>query len=194
MLHPTASEQRVIKAGKVFAWIIAITSMTVAPLLVGQESIFEYLQDMNGLYFIPIFAVVLVGMLSRRVPAAAANLALGLGFVTIAAGYFVPALSTYVDAIHTFHFLGLVFVSLIALMLLIGLVNPRSTPWQQRDARAVDLTPWKFAKPAGFTLVAIVLAIYLSFADFSVLNQTSLVEPLTSSQHSNETAATSKLE
>ena len=83
-LRPGATEEQVIGSGKVFGWVIAVTSMTVAPLLAGQESIFGYLQKMNGLYFIPIFAVVLVGMLSKRVPAAAANVALILGFTMAA--------------------------------------------------------------------------------------------------------------
>ena len=52
-------------------------------MLAGQESIFGYLQKMNGLYFIPIFAVVLVGMLTRRVPAFAAKFALVSGFVIV---------------------------------------------------------------------------------------------------------------
>ncbi len=187
MLHTTASEQRVIKAGKIFAGIIAIISMTVAPLLVGQESIFDYLQTMNGLYFIPIFSVVIVGMLSRRVPAVAANLALMLGFLAIAAGYFVPALSPYVEALHKYHFLGLVFVALIALMLVISLIKPRSTPWQHHDSGKVDLTPWKFAKPAGFALVAVVLMIYASFADFSILGESDQAESVTTSQQQEET-------
>jgi SSS family solute:Na+ symporter len=48
---------------------------------------------MNALYFIPVFAVVVVGMLARRVPAAGANAALIAGVVTIAAGYFVPGIN-----------------------------------------------------------------------------------------------------
>ena len=74
-----------VKSGKIFGWIIALISMSVAPLLIGQDSIFGYLQKMNGLYFIPIFSVVVVGMIFRRVPAVAAKIALVVGFITIAA-------------------------------------------------------------------------------------------------------------
>ncbi len=95
MMHPDYPQERVIHAGKVFGWIIALAAMSIAPLLAGQESIFAYLQKMNGLYFIPIFAVVVVGMLSKRVPAIAANIALLVGFAAIALGYFVPTLSPY---------------------------------------------------------------------------------------------------
>ncbi|MEM1069284.1 MAG: solute:sodium symporter family transporter, partial [Planctomycetota bacterium] len=97
-IRPDADEHSVVKSGQWFGTAIAIVAMTVAPLLAGQDSIFGYLQKMNGLYFIPIFAVVLMGMLTKRVPAWSANLALVIGFTAIALGYFV--FSSFVDAIH----------------------------------------------------------------------------------------------
>jgi len=90
VIKTDATEQQIVKSGKVFGWIIAGASMCVAPLLANTTSIFAYLQKMNGLYFIPIFAVVLVGMLSKRVPPLAAKAALIVGFLAIAAGYFIP--------------------------------------------------------------------------------------------------------
>jgi SSS family solute:Na+ symporter len=187
-LRPAASEEQVIGSGKVFGWVIAITSMTVAPLLAGQESIFGYLQKMNGLYFIPIFAVVLVGMLSKRVPAAAANIALVLGFTTIALGYFVPPLAKLVDRMHEFHFLGAVFAFLIVFQLVYGAVRPRETPWVHRDSGEVDLTPWRYAKPAGFALIAFVLAIYVYFANPSVLRDREEPAPATATDPETEAA------
>jgi SSS family solute:Na+ symporter len=90
MINKDATELQVVKSGKVFGWIIAVIAMCVAPLLAGQDSIFGYLQKMNGLYFIPIFAVVLVGILSTRVPARAAKIGLVTGFALLLIGYFVP--------------------------------------------------------------------------------------------------------
>ena len=90
VIKKDASEQQVVRSGKIFGWTIAGASMCVAPLLANTTSIFAYLQKMNGLYFIPIFSVVLVGMLSKRVPPVAAKVALIVGFLLIAAGYFIP--------------------------------------------------------------------------------------------------------
>ncbi|MEO8494325.1 MAG: solute:sodium symporter family transporter [Planctomycetota bacterium] len=170
MMHPDTDEKQVIRSGKIFGCVIAVTSMTVAPLLAGQDSIFGYLQKMNGLYFIPIFAVMLVGMITKRVPALAAKVGLVVGFAVIALGYFVPAFATYVTALHEFHFLGVVFVSLIALMLIIGQLAPRESAWEHKYSGDVELTPWPLAWPVGIGLVLFVLAIYLWFADFSILN------------------------
>ncbi len=167
-LKPQATQEEVVASGKWFGWIIAILAMATAPLLAKTESIFGYLQKMNGLYFIPIFAVVLVGMLSKRVPALAAKVALVLGFTAIASGYFV--FDEFVTSIHEFHFLGCVFVSLVSLMLLIGRCCPREEDYVQQHSGDVDMTAWGGAKPAGLCLVLIVLAIYAYFADFSILS------------------------
>ena len=147
----------------------AIAAMCIAPLLANTTSIFAYLQKMNGMYFIPIFAVVLIGMITKRVPAIAAKAALVVGFTVIAVGYFMWPFSAVVDSIHEFHFLGLVFAWLLILMLVIGEIWPRETEFVQEDVGAVDMTPWKHAKPVGLALIAIVLTIYVTFADFNVL-------------------------
>ncbi|WP_417735567.1 solute:sodium symporter family transporter [Rosistilla oblonga] len=169
VLRKDATEAQVVRSGKIFGWIVAIVAMAIAPLLAQTDSIFGFLQKMNGMYFIPIFAVVLVGMLSRRVPASAAKIALLAGFGIIAIGYFVEPFDKIVASMHEFHFLGCVFAWLVILMLVIGEIWPRETEFVQEDVGAVDMTPWRFAVPAGLVLIAIVLLIYQRFADFSVL-------------------------
>ena len=169
MINREATEEQVVKSGKVFGWIIALVSMAAAPMLIGQASIFGYLQKMNGLYFIPIFAVVVVGIVFKRVPPLAAKVALIAGFAAIALGYFVPPLAEMVAAMHEFHFLGAVFMALVLIMLLIGQFRPLPEPWEQQHSGDVEMTPWKYAKPFGLVLVVLVLLIYAGFADFSVL-------------------------
>ncbi len=170
VLRPQAQDADVIRNGKFFAAIIALSAMMIAPMLAGQESIFGYLQKMNGMYFIPIFAVVLVGMFSKRLPALAANSALTVGVIAIPTGYFVPALAKHVDAIHEFHFLGAVFLALVILMLVIRAAAPTAHAWQQKQSQAVDLQPWRHARWVGGTLVVLVIGVYAWFADSSVLS------------------------
>jgi SSS family solute:Na+ symporter len=167
MINKEASEENVVKSGKIFGLFIAIVSMIGAPMLIGQASIFGYLQKMNGLYFIPIFAVVVVGIVFKRVPPLAAKVGLIVGFAAIALGYFV--FPDVVNAMHEFHFLGAVFTMLVLIMLLIGFFQPLAEPWEQQYSGDVEMTPWVYARPMGLALVVIVLLIYAGFADFSVL-------------------------
>ncbi len=167
LINKDPTEAQLVRSGKIFGWAIAVVAMLVAPLLDGQDSIFGYLQKMNAMYFIPIFAVVLVGLLNRRVDRKAANVALLGGIVMIGLGYF--AFSDMVKAMNEYHFVGAVFWILIIGLLLASKVWPRQEAWSHEDAGVVDLTPWKGAKIAGGILVFLVILIYLLFADFSVL-------------------------
>ncbi|MGI9178481.1 MAG: solute:sodium symporter family transporter, partial [Pirellulales bacterium] len=169
VINPRGSDEQMVRAAKIFVVCTAIAAMLVAPLLAGQKSIFAYLQDMNAIYFIPIFAVVLVGMLHSRVPAPAAFWALVLGLLLIAVKYFVPGVAAVVDRAFTynFHFLGAVFVALVVFMLAWAAVAPRAEPWKLETSTPIDMTPWAGAPWASLALVAVVIAIYAGFASFS---------------------------
>ncbi|QQE12642.1 solute:sodium symporter family transporter [Planctomycetota bacterium] len=168
-LRPEAGEKEIVSSGKIFGIIIAIAAMIGAGLLQGQDSIFGYLQKMNAIYFIPIFAVVVVGLLSKRNPPVAAKFALVAGLAIFSVGYFVEPVAAKLAFIHNFHFIGGVFVFLVIGMLIIGAIKPREEAWTLEDSGEVDLTPWKHAKPVAVGLAIVVVLIYSVLADFSVL-------------------------
>ncbi len=161
---------KLVRSGKIFGWILALFSMCLAPLLYGQESIFSYLQKMNGLYFIPILAVVLVGMLTRRVPPIAAKAALVAGFLVIACGYFVPPAALIVASMNDFHFLGVVFTYLVVMMLdhRRDLAPEGRVGADRCQGRGHDAVGSR--QEGRLVLVLLVLAIYITFADLSVLS------------------------
>lgn len=175
LINKKASEKQIVVSSKWFGWAIAIAAMSLAPLLKGQDSLFGYLQTMNAIYFIPILAVVVVGMLTKRVPGFAGAVGLVVGLALMLVGNFVSfgddlkSLKLAGDIMHGFHYAGLVFVIIVVLMLAIGAIKPRQTPWVHEHSKDVDITPWKYAIPTGIALVIAVIAIYAVFADFSVL-------------------------
>ena len=166
IISPNGSEEAAVRAAKIFVVTIAIAAMFVAPLLAGQDSIFAYLQKMNGIYFIPIFSVVVVGMLNSRVPSAAAFTALLIGLILLSFKYFAPGMDEAVNKIflYNFHFLGFVFALLVGIMLVWAAVEPREEAWVLETSTPIDMTPWKGAKVTGALLLLIVVGIYISFA------------------------------
>lgn len=163
LLAPHADHGAVVRSGKLFGALVALAAMLGAPLLMGQDSIFGYLQDMNGIYFIPLFAVILTGMFERRAAAPAANLALGFGLVAMVLGSFVLK-ESITEYLHFFHYMGIVFLATCAMQLALGRTWQRKEPWIQAHSGDVDLTPWRFAKPAAALLLVAVVSIYASFA------------------------------
>ncbi|MBK1829323.1 solute:sodium symporter family transporter [Verrucomicrobiaceae bacterium R5-34] len=181
MINKEASERQVVASGRWFGLGIAVVSVLIAPQLLGQDSLFGYLQKMNAIYFIPLFAVIIVGMTTKRVPALAAKVGMAVGFALFFIGYFVPVgtklndsgeeVARYMsgDWMNGFHFIGLVFAIIVVIMLVISLFKGRDTDFVQEDVKAVDMTPWKHGKLVGAILTVIVVIIYGVFADFSVL-------------------------
>ncbi len=171
-LRPQADDLKVVRAGKWFGFVIALGAMTLSPMLDSVGSIFKYLQNMNAIYFIPILAVVLVALLSRRAGEGAALVGLIGGVLIIATGYFVlPNFKglDIVGAMGEYHFVGACFLIILDAMLILRLVSPRAVPHEFADAKAVSLVPWNGAWAAGIALVAVILAVYAAFADLSVL-------------------------
>lgn len=171
LLHKDATDAQVVRASKAFGWVIAVVAMSTAPLLAKTASIFGYLQKMNGVYFVPIFAVVLTGLVHRRLPPLSAKVGLVGGVLIVAAGYFLPPFNRWIgpQGLHEYHFLGIVFVFLVGVMLVIAAWRPQAEPWRHVDVGAVSMTPWRHAPAVGLALLLVVVLIYAAFADFSVL-------------------------
>mgnify|MGYP002032248379 CR=1 FL=1 len=180
-INKNAKEEKIVRSGKWFALVIAVCSVAIAPLLDGQGQIFDYLQKMNGIYFVPLFAVVVMGMLFKRLPPLGAKVGLLTGFTIIPFGYFVPVakqindngevVSQFVsgDLVNDFHFLGIAFLLITCGMLLVNKLKPLESDFIQKEANAVNMTPWKHGKIIGVLLFAMVILIYALFADFSIL-------------------------
>jgi SSS family solute:Na+ symporter len=61
--------------------------------------------------------------------------------------------------------MGAVFVFLIVLQLTLGAAGMnREKPYVQKDAKLVDLTPWKPAPYVGGAMILFVIAVYIYFA------------------------------
>ncbi|NVJ89574.1 MAG: solute:sodium symporter family transporter [Flavobacteriaceae bacterium] len=172
-----ASEAEVVKAGKTFGVFLAILSMIVAPFIANAGSVFEYLQEINGTYSIPILTIVVVGYLTKYVPAKAAKIGLISGVVLYSISQFLvkPTFDTIemvngVETVtgntypHFLHIMAILFVLNIIIMLIISKIAPRKEAYVQFNSKEVDITPWKYLKPVGALVCMIVVAIYIYFA------------------------------
>ncbi|MCA9218608.1 MAG: solute:sodium symporter family transporter, partial [Planctomycetales bacterium] len=165
-LWPTSTEKQVVLSGVWFGIVVAAASAIIAPYFGRSENIFSTLQTLNGIYAIPILAVVLVAMVSRRVPPVAASCGLAGGLVVLFLGSFVSPFKEVAATVSGFYFLGTVFAWLVILMLVYGELRPSEKEWEQKDVGAVDMTPWRHAGKAGLALIFIVILVYVLFAKF----------------------------
>ena len=61
---------------------------------------------------------------------------------------------------HWLHVAGMNFVLIVAVMLIITVVKPRESAWEQPYSEDVDITPWKFAVPAGELILVAIAVMY----------------------------------
>jgi SSS family solute:Na+ symporter len=160
-----ATEQETVIAGKKFGIILALVSMLIAPLIIyAPDGLFGYLQKVNGSYSIPILTIIVVGYLTKYVPAIAAKVAIISG-VLLYISYIVLDEFVFVGQFpHFLHVMAIVFIINVLVMLLIGKYKPRKEAYQQKYTKQVDITPWKYLNTTGIVICIIVLGIYIYFA------------------------------
>ena len=162
-----ANERQVVKAGKNFGIILAIISMCIAPLLIyASKGLFGYLQEANGIYSIPILTIIVIGYLTKHVPAIAAKIGIISGSVLYIISQFIikPYVVGNENYPHFLHVMAILFVLNVLIMLLIGKFYPRKEAYQLEYTKQVDITPWKNVNTIGILICVIVLAIYIYFA------------------------------
>ena len=186
-INKNADEKMIVKYGKTFGVILAIASMFIAPLIANAGSLFDYLQEINGIYSIPILTIIVVGYLTKRVPAIAAKIGLVSGCLLYiisqffmkdyfinkaletakATGMTDEAALTLVEVQAYPHFLdvmAILFILNVVIMLIIGKIKPREEPFVQQYTKQVDITPWKYINHAGIVICIIVIGVYVYFA------------------------------
>ena len=161
------SDAQLVKAAKIASVVIALFSFVVAPLLYfAPEGLWQVIRIFTGFYNIPIVAIVIVGLFTRRVPAIGAKIA--IVFHVVAYGLFRFVLHDFAP-IHFLHLYAILFVVEVAIMLIAGRLAPLKTPWKYETKSVVDLTPWALARPTAFTLLSLVVALYLVFSPLGVV-------------------------
>ena len=175
-LRPGASDHEMVRAGKVFSIAIVVISILTSGLLGGSsEGIFTMMKQVMSAFKLPLLAVVVVGMVSRRVPAWAANVSMVLGVFTsillnsaLGDGFLGFRLKVSTLHVHWLHLAALNTVLLCVFMLVIG----RFAPARPAEARAgataapsgpaVDLTPWSGLRVASVAVALAAIALYFA--------------------------------
>lgn len=156
------AENSVVKIAKWASAAIALFSFAVAPLLYfAPEGLWQIIRIFTGFYNIPIIAIVLAGLFTRRVPAIGAKLV--ILFHVIVYGLIRFAFGDIVT-LHFIHLYALLFAIEMGIMLACAWISPRTAEGQEKPAAKVDLTPWAGAIPTAILLMSAVIACYLLFS------------------------------
>ncbi|MFM4650436.1 MULTISPECIES: solute:sodium symporter family transporter [Aeromonas] len=158
-LKPDATEAQTVAVGKYLGLGLALVAMIVAPLVANApDGLFYLIQQLQGIFNAPILSVVLVGLLTKRVPAIAAKLGLLFGMSAYILFNFVIKID-----IHFFHLLGILFVLNVVFMLLVGHFYPQRA-YEEVYTEQVDIQPWSLVKPVAVLIALGSISMYVFLA------------------------------
>ena len=171
-INRNASGEQIVKIGKYFGIGLAIASICIAPLLAQMQSIFEYLQKVNGLYSVPIIGIFLLGILTKRIPAMAAKVGMITGMGAYAFFTFInikdvlPFFANPDGDLHWLHGYFISFALSILVMVLLGYFYPKSDEEieisEKKDPAPVNMAPWESAKKVSAGIIFMTIIIYLA--------------------------------
>lgn len=156
-INEDAEESVLVRMGRLVSTVLAIFAICVAPYVANAPAgLYQLLQQLNGIFFIPMATVILAGFFFPKVSAigAKAGLLFGLAFYVIMDHVLQVEL-------HFVHIWGIEFVLNVAVMHLVSMFYPRTNPFVIEDAGILNLEQWKYAKGLSIFLVAITLVIYI---------------------------------
>jgi SSS family solute:Na+ symporter len=159
-IKPSATSHEMVKTGRLFSFILAVAAMLIGPIVALKAGgIFQYLQKANGCYGIPILAVMICALFTKRVPAAAAKFAIIFGSLTYLFFAFIITVP-----INELHLQGIIFALTMLGIFIIGKMKPRPEPFIQEHSGDVDIKPWRFAYPAAAITVTGAICTYVYFS------------------------------
>ena len=167
MINQNITDKKLVNVGKIFGTVIGIFSILVAPSIANApQGLYTFMKSVMGFFNIPILAVVLVGFASKKVPAIGAKISIVFFIIAYALYKFV-----YPIPVHYLHIYGILFIICLLIMFVSAKIAPRKELYVQKDAKAVDLTPWKYEKPVSGIVVTTLIYIYTVFSPIGIINK-----------------------
>jgi len=183
-----ATDLETVRAGKRFGIGLGLVAMIIAPFIANApDGLFSYIQQSLGSLSVPILAVVMTGILTKKVPALGAKVVM-IGGVLLylvsllflephfretaiataeASGITDPAQLSVIKAEaypHYLHVMGILFVFNIIVMLVFGKLMPKKEITKEVVTDAIDVTPWKYAFVIGAIITFLVVSTYFIFS------------------------------
>lgn len=165
IFKPNIDDVKLVKVGKIFGTILVVFSIVIAPYIAkAPEGLYVFMRSIMGFFNIPILAVVLVGFITKRVPPIGAKIAIAFFMICYALYKFF-----FNIPIHYLHVYGILFVCCCLIMYISGLIKPLDKPYVDYDAKALDLTPWKWSKSVSAFLITTTIYIYVLFSKIGII-------------------------
>jgi len=158
------SDRQLLRVSRVFQIFVTLLAISIAPFIYfAKDGFYTYLQKVAGLFSLPVFTILIVGFVTKKVPPIAAK----TGLLFFIAAYCMTQF-VFTVPLHFLHLLAILFVVTTLFMLLIGRLYPMDKPYKMVYSPVVDMQPWKRRHVIGAVLIGCVVAIYILFSPWGL--------------------------
>ena len=162
-INPKINDANLVKTGKITSAFLAIFAISVSPMVGNApDGLYQLLQQLNGIFFIPIASIILAGFFIPSISALAAKSALFIGLLF----YIVCSFILNVN-LHFVHVWGIEFIINMAVMIFISYYFPNEKEFKIKDLQIVEMNGWKHTKVFSSFLLVTTLLIYILLGNFN---------------------------
>jgi len=154
------NEKQLIRTAKRFEIMVCLLAMFIAPFIVFvKNGFYTYVQTVNGFFNVPIFTIMFMGIITKRVPSIAAK----VGLVFFITAYAFTQL-VYDFHLHFLHILAILFLVTCGVMFIIGKIYPMPKPYVLKLNNLVNVEPWKNRHIYTGILIALMILMFIIFS------------------------------
>ena len=157
-------DRQLLWAGKGFQLLVIVGAVCFSPyILYVHGGFYNYLQKAASFFSVPVFTVMAVGLLTKKVPPIAAKIGLVFFIVTYVLTQFVVT-----TGLNYLHNLAILFVVTVLLMLVIGRLRPLEVPYRMLTTAVVPLRPWKNRWWVFAVLLLLMVGMFIFFSPIGI--------------------------
>ena len=151
------TDKKLVKVGKLTSTVLAIFAIIAAPMVANApDGLYQLLQQLNGIFFIPIASIMLAGFFLKKISATGAKAALFVGLA-----FYITTTFILKTDIHFVHIWGIEFLINLAVMFGVSYFYPQDKEFKAKDLHILDMKEWKYTKHMSIALCFVTILIYI---------------------------------
>ncbi len=164
------TDAQLVKKGKIFGTVVAVLAMIGAPFIMyAPAGLFDYLQIINGFFNVPIFTIIFMGYMTKRVPPIAAKVA-----ITFFVAVYAFTQLIWDTGMHYLHISAILFAVSCLIMYIIGKIAPQKEDFVLENKNVVNVEPWKNRFRFSGFVIFVMLSMYVVFSKIGLAHENGL--------------------
>lgn len=165
-INKNVDDKKLITVGMYFGTAMAVICMWLAPMIASAPAgLYDFMRRFMGFFNIPLITIIIMGFVTKKPPAAAAKFVMFFFMFC----YWLFSFKLKVP-VHFLYIQGILALSCAAIMLVWGMIFPRTVPPARIYNPSISMDNWKYLYPTAFASVTTVIWIYALFSKIGLLS------------------------